>query len=623
MADRHANPVARYLRRLSGQGASDADLLRRFVGGNDHAAFELLVYRYERLVMGTCLRVLGHPQDAEDAFQATFLVLARKAGAIGRGEAVGGWLYKVAYRAALRARAEAARRPRAGGIDLSSVEAPEAAPAESPWDGWWPQLDEAVNGLPEKYRVPLVLCYLQGKTYEQAAGELGCPKGTVSIRLTRAREMLRRRLARRGLAAPAALLVAASGRRASAGSVQTTIEATAGASGAGAVPARAAALARGVMNMMWATQVKTAIGAALAAGVLAAVAGLLAADVLGQQPGPRPGATPGTALRGVGEKGPQAAPRPAAKAGRLLVWTDTKFVFYSPDGKEAGELPGHPDGRILTRPALSPDGRRVAFLAQDDPPVDAEGLSRHHVFVRTTDGKGDGTKVPVNAATLFWAADGRRLVAAEFNRAKTPKDAGFVTRSIDPVTGKATDLGLPKHALVFAALPGGKGFVGTAFDFERRKMHLARVAADGKVTKLTELRTEGPNPRPSPDGGKVLFQDYDPDEKPGKDDHRLMRLFVFDLKTMRRERLAEVPLNAVVVGYCWSPDGRRIAYVWKQAKPGVPLVENTDNMNDPRLRTETESFLVVAAPDGKAPKTLLTRKASTAPQITLGDLDWR
>ncbi len=182
-----------------GDGLSDAELLQRFARRRDEAAFELLVWRHGPMVLGVCRRLLGDAHAAEDAFQATFLVLARKAGGIARGAAVGPWLYRVAFRVALRARAVAAKRP--------TVALPADVPAPpGPAEGdWRPILDEEIGRLPERYRRPVVLCYLQGHTLAEAARQLGCPRGTVAVRLVRARQRLRARLARRGVALVAAL----------------------------------------------------------------------------------------------------------------------------------------------------------------------------------------------------------------------------------------------------------------------------------------------------------------------------------------------------------------------------------------------------------------------------------
>jgi RNA polymerase sigma factor (sigma-70 family) len=177
---------------------SDGRLLERFVRTGDGAAFAAVVRRHGPMVLGVCRRVLGNDQDAEDAFQATFLVLARKAGSLSRPELLGNWLHGVAYRTARHARARTARRLR---------REREAAMSEARND---PQqalaqelrqlLDQELAHLPEKYRAPLVLCYLQGKTHHEAARLLGWPPGSMSYRLARGREMLHRRLSRRKLA---------------------------------------------------------------------------------------------------------------------------------------------------------------------------------------------------------------------------------------------------------------------------------------------------------------------------------------------------------------------------------------------------------------------------------------
>jgi RNA polymerase sigma factor (sigma-70 family) len=175
-------------------------LLARFVRSRDAAAFAGLVELHGRLVWNVCRRVLQHQQDAEDAFQATFVVLARRAGAIRRHESLTSWLYGVAYRVAVRAR-QRRRALREQGM-ISSSEPHEPPPGV--WHELRPILDDEVSRLPRKYREPVVLCYFEGQTHAEAGRTLGWPTGTVAGRLARARDLLRRRLVRRGIAAPAA-----------------------------------------------------------------------------------------------------------------------------------------------------------------------------------------------------------------------------------------------------------------------------------------------------------------------------------------------------------------------------------------------------------------------------------
>jgi RNA polymerase sigma factor (sigma-70 family) len=206
---------------------ADSNLLERFTARRDEAAFAALVQRYGPLVLGVCRRALRHEQDAEDAFQATFLVLARNAGTVRKRESVGSWLYGVAYRIARKARATRGRR-QGRESQLQDVPAPAEASPEWVWREIRPVLDEEVNQLPPKYRLAFVLCYLEGKTNEQAARQLGCPLGTVLSRLARAREQLRGRLTRRGLAVSAALLAAALKGRAGAAAVPPALARAAG-----------------------------------------------------------------------------------------------------------------------------------------------------------------------------------------------------------------------------------------------------------------------------------------------------------------------------------------------------------------------------------------------------------
>lgn len=188
----------------------DDQLLVRFFQHQEDAAFSTLVERYGPMVYNVCRRILGDAHDAEDAFQATFLVLVRKGAGLRDPGRLANWLYGVAYRSARKVKVQAALRAkseRRAGIPSGSSEVRDMT-----YEELHAILDEEISQLPEKYALPLVLCYLEGKTNAQAAAVLGWPEGSMSRRLSRARELLRSRLARRGLTLSAALLAASLAR---------------------------------------------------------------------------------------------------------------------------------------------------------------------------------------------------------------------------------------------------------------------------------------------------------------------------------------------------------------------------------------------------------------------------
>jgi RNA polymerase sigma factor (sigma-70 family) len=604
---------------------TDTELLGRFVADRDGPAFAALVARHGPMVFGVCRRVLGDWHLAEDAFQAAFVVLARRAADVSPPGAVAGWLHGVAYRVARDAYRTARRRFRRE-RPVEEFPDPPVPSRSTPTDDLRGVLDDELRKLPGKYRDLLVACDLEGRPRQPVAEGLGIPEGTLSSRLTAARKMLANRLARRGIAPAAVAGVAAGGPSVAACEVPRALVASAariGSDGPGAVPAAASTLANGAIRAMtFRTHALRAAGLLL---VAASAAFGLAAGLTPADPPAPPGPPPAPAfVLAEAPKPAQPAPKPAGP-GRLLVWKETQYVLLTPEGKEDGTLDQHPDdGILLVEPVLSPDGKRVAFAANENPPTDKEGNLRRHLYYRDVDGKTPGVKVELNPLTVAWDADGKALIVTEAVPFKQAKDTGSPVWRVDAATKEKTKLDLPKHVIVSAVMPDGKAFVAALFDLKTEKIHLALVSRDGKdVTKLCELRTEGPDPRPSPDGTKILFRDYDPDDKPVKDVPPLQRLYVFDLKAKTRTRLAEVPLNALQMGYCWSPDGKRIAYTWKQVQPGVPLAANTDNMNDPKINTETESHLVVCDATGKNPKTLLSIKSEFAPRITIGSVDWR
>jgi len=221
MAHQSLDSLIRSVHRLAGPAGdtdrNDGELLRRFAAEQDENAFQSLMDRHGSMVLNVCRGVLRDAHDAEDAFQATFLVLARKATSIQKQSSVASWLYGVAHRIALRAKVNAGRRSQRErqAIDMSLE--PTACDADRA--EMRSVLDEELRRLPDKYRAPLVLCYLEGKTNETAAQELGWPRGSIGRRLTRGRELLRDRLAYRGVALSAAGLGAILAERAASASI--------------------------------------------------------------------------------------------------------------------------------------------------------------------------------------------------------------------------------------------------------------------------------------------------------------------------------------------------------------------------------------------------------------------
>jgi RNA polymerase sigma factor (sigma-70 family) len=202
----------------------DGELLSLFFQEKVDAAFSTLVERHGPLVFGVCRRVLNDANDAEDAFQATFLVLVRKGATLRDPERLASWLYGVAYRTARKVKCKAALRTKS---ERQAGEMPSKSDvSEMTYDELQTVLDEEISKLPEKYALPLVLCYLEGKTNAQAAAQLGWPEGSISRRLSRARELLRSRLARRGMAMSVALIAAVFARPATAVIARELLEST-------------------------------------------------------------------------------------------------------------------------------------------------------------------------------------------------------------------------------------------------------------------------------------------------------------------------------------------------------------------------------------------------------------
>jgi RNA polymerase sigma factor (sigma-70 family) len=350
MADAPLVLVLRHLRKLAGPPADeeprDAQLLRQFAARHDEAAFQALMGRHGPMVLGVCQRLLRHGQDAEDVFQATFLLLAQKAGSIRKQESVASWLHGVARRLALKARARQARfrthEPR-------DEPGREAGPVlEAAWRELRAVLDEEFRRLPARYREALVLCYLEGQTHEEAARALGRPLGTVKSLLARGRDLLRARLARRGLAlsagAFAAVLVTASASPAvppplAATTLCAAVLVATGQAAAGAVRAEVAVLLEEIGRTTTMTRNVTAAVLSLVC-LLGTGAGLIAYQALAARAPTGPADQPPAAANAAEQTpvpGPAGESLPAGarlRLGnlRLRHHESLSAVTFSPDG---------------------------------------------------------------------------------------------------------------------------------------------------------------------------------------------------------------------------------------------------------------------------------------------------
>ena len=271
---------------------SDSQLLQSFRTGRNEAgqaAFSAIVERHGPMVLGVCRQVLRNLHDADDAFQATFMVMARKAGTVQNSESLASWLHGIALRVAARAKADEARRRvhERRFAKLRQVECDcESIRSES-----FPELHQEIARLPQRYREIVVLCYLEGLTSEQAAARIGCPPGTVFSRLSRARVRLRGSLVRRGVALPTESLAVAFTADARGALPPSLLETTVGTSidfaarrapELGLASAPAVTLARGVLYAMAVSKLKI-LGAASVACVLA-LGGASAAHGAGRRP---------------------------------------------------------------------------------------------------------------------------------------------------------------------------------------------------------------------------------------------------------------------------------------------------------------------------------------------------
>jgi RNA polymerase sigma factor (sigma-70 family) len=610
----HLSAVLRHLNRLLGTASpgepGDHQLLDRFAAHRDEAAFEELLRRHGAMVLGVCRRLLGSEPDADDVFQATFLVLVHKAKSIRKGTSLGCWLYGVAQRLALKARAGAARR-RIHERRIADMRQAEVS-NEPAWDDVRPLLDEELARLPERLRAPLVLCYLEGKTNAEAARELGRPAGSLSKLLARGREVLRRRLTRRGVVLSSAALAlvladnagaavpAALGRA----TLAAGLAAAAGMGTAGLVSARVAGLVHKGLRDMFLAKCKLVLVLVLTVAALGAGAAVLKAPPPPPPPEPQaeadeqPAATPKP--KAVPDQ--DGDPLPAGALARLgtvhLRHGHTIMtVVFAPDGKSVVST----GGDHLARRWDAVTGREIGNFGQQNDRDKPYQMTRWmHAVAFAPDGKtlatgdhADGWQV--KTIRIWDAAGGKQLRTLEGHTdgilclAYSPDGKTLASASADG-TIRTWD---PDKGTELQNLAGHTGRVRwVAWSHDGKQ--LASAGADGTVrvwdaAKGTEVRSitahEGgaDGVAFSPDGKQLVSGGED----------KTVRLW--DAATGKE--VAKVVREKTIHTVAFSPDGKLIACGggWE-----VLLWDPDSGKEVRRLKGATNEIRSVAfAPDGK------------------------
>lgn len=586
------------------KNATDHELVTRFVELKEESAFEAILRRHGPMVLNVCRSVLTNEADIEDAFQAAFLVLARQMSSLRRSDALASWLHGISYRIALKARTTITRR-----LEREAQQCPRQVTDTDQLT--WSEIREILHVelalLPERHRIALTFCYLQGNTQEEAARLLGLSRGTLKRRLERGRALLRERLSRRGLGSAMILLTAAwpvaqATARIPPLLVKSTVQAAVDIA-TGSTPALssvAVTLTKGVLNMM---ATKTIKGVAFMACGLLALAWLAAGDIPLQSPAPVAAAVLDD-QKVAPKVAPKAAdPKPLPQGPNLLLieWFG-HLSLIDPTGKNEQKLPTTALGRFTDSVRLSPDGKRVAFVAND-------GETAGVLHVAGVDDK-EGRSLEVSTGPYAWSPDSTEIACTEFP--EKDKKLTAVHWLINVKTKEKTQLKLPDDHYIVDWSRDGKHFLTTRTWPNAGIFLMNRDGTEHKSLTAKQLPAGsfGQAGRLSPDGKRLLFTIVTPPKEKEKPVRK--ELAVLDTVSGKVAPVTDIPINGEFGSYCWSPDGKRIAYIWTEVLDGNP-----EDVAD----KDIESQLVVCDPDGKNAKSIATEKGRLATRL-LGT-DWR
>ncbi len=590
---------AEILRHLDQPGPDDRALLARFGNHADQAAFAELVRRHSPLVWAACLRVAGHRQDAEDAFQAVFLVLVRRVAGIRNPDLLGNWLYGVAVRVAMKARRSAARR-RAREVQVPTMPEPPAPPSLDSCSDLTAVIDEELAKLAECYREAIVLCDLRGVSREEAARLLGIPEGTLSSRLANGRKKLAARLARRGIALSAIAIpgALASGARAAV-PTELLAKACAVANGTGFPPA-INKLASGEFTMT----------TKLFFGVMGAAA-MVAGAVFAAQPGEKPltPADPQKPQPPAVAKGDPAPPQktdPEAKPDEKVAFTTSPKMRYGRDSRVTNP----------TRLIWSPDGKMIAHQGTWQPAKGGNATGGNSLAVNWnfSDSNDSSTRIPLeksqnlvgftNDSKAFILEQREYDLVSGFHRLiytsldeRAPNPGGFggggerVTKDVNLDADDTRG---------YAFVPDGKTFRTVAFALTGTKPQptwkitvVSVDASTGKTLKsVMNIEGEfGKGHTLSPDGKRLAVIDSKEKE----------RVVVYDVDTAKQLWSKGPLVTEPAFGLQFSPGGNRLVVFSRygqllvfDGKTGdqLPVLDQAENLSPTSISFSADGRLL-------------------------------